>query len=77
MNCDEKTTSDPPSSGKCITLGEILKLHGLAVTGGQAKWMIQNGQASVNGEVCRVRGKKLASGDLVEINGSVIRVKTP
>ena len=55
-----------------IKLDSALKLAGLAMTGGEAKTAVQEGQVKVNGEVCRMRGKKLRDGDrfsLVEDSG--------
>ena len=48
-----------------ITLQDLLKLAGAVDTGGEAKIRIQNGEASVNGEPCAQRGKKLRPGDTV------------
>lgn len=52
-----------------IKLQDLLKLAGLVETGGEAKERIQAGEASVNGEVCLQRGKKLRSGDVAEFGG--------
>lgn len=52
-----------------IRLQDLLKLSGLAATGGMAKVFIQNGEVKVNGEVCTMRGKKLRSGDYAEYDG--------
>ena len=38
-------------------------------TGGEAKLVIQEGDVTVNGEVCTMRGKKLCPGDDVCFNG--------
>jgi len=46
-----------------ITLDAALKFSGSASTGGEAKILISNGDISVNGEVCLMRGKKLRAGD--------------
>ena len=46
-----------------IKLDSLLKLAGIAETGGQAKVSIQNGEVLVNGEPCLQRGKKLYPGD--------------
>jgi ribosome-associated protein len=51
-----------------IKLGEFLKFAGEAATGGEAKDTIADGNVKVNGEVCTMRGKKIKSGDVVEIN---------
>ena len=48
-----------------IRLDSLLKLSGMVDTGGQAKVMIQNGNISVNGEACLMRGKRLRPGDIV------------
>lgn len=50
-----------------IRLDDLLKLTGVAATGGQAKMMIQSGLILVNGEVCPMRGKKLRGGDTVTV----------
>ncbi len=46
-----------------IRLDALLKLSGVAQTGGHAKLMIQGGEIKVNGEVCLMRGKKMRPGD--------------
>ena len=58
-----------------IKLEALLKLANLAGTGGEAKMLIQDGQASVNGEVCTMRGKKLRPGDTVRFQGQEILVQ--
>ena len=50
-----------------IRLDDLLKLAGAVRSGGQAKFLIQNGAVILNGEVCTMRGKKLHPGDLVAI----------
>lgn len=57
-----------------IKLDSALKLSNLCVTGGHAKIVIQNGEVKVNGEICKMRGKKLFKGDKVEFsnNGFII-----
>ena len=46
-----------------IRLDAALKLSGLVDTGGQAKYLVQEGKVQVNGEPCAMRGKKLRPGD--------------
>lgn len=46
-----------------IKLQDLLKLGGVVDTGGMAKMLIQNGEVSVNGEICTMRGKKMRKGD--------------
>lgn len=50
-----------------IRLDDLLKLTGVASTGGQAKIMIKSGLILVNNEVCEMRGKKLRDGDKVTV----------
>lgn len=52
-----------------IKADAFLKFSGLCATGGQAKWMIEEAQVTVNGEVCTMRGKKLHRGDVVAVVG--------
>ncbi len=47
-----------------IRLDAALKLSNAVSTGGQAKFVIQDGLVRVNGEVCTQRGKKLRTGDI-------------
>lgn len=58
-----------------IKLQDLLKLANLVGTGGEAKIVIQNGDVSVNGEVCTMRGKKLYDGDRVCFDGVTYQVK--
>ena len=58
-----------------IKLDALLKFAGLCETGGEAKEAVQGGRVKVNGEVCLMRGKKLRSGDTVELNGSAVTVR--
>lgn len=53
-----------------IQLQGFLKFIGLAVTGGEAKHIIQKGIVRVNGEICTARGKKLKNSDTVSVNGT-------
>ncbi|MCD8356184.1 MAG: RNA-binding S4 domain-containing protein [Clostridia bacterium] len=52
-----------------IKADAFLKFTGVCATGGQAKWMIEDAQVTVNGAVCTQRGKKLHKGDTVAIVG--------
>lgn len=49
-----------------IKLGQALKLAGLVSSGIDAKFVVQDGQVKVNGEVDTRRGKKLVPGDTFE-----------
>jgi ribosome-associated protein len=60
-----------------IRLDQLLKLSGVAPTGGQAKRLIQDGRVMVNGVVERRRGFQLSDRDLVILEGGpVLRVVT-
>ena len=57
-----------------IKLDSLLKFAGLAETGGEAKERIQAGEVKLNGEVCTMRGKKCVPGDLVELDGRLVKI---
>ena len=57
-----------------IKLDSLLKYSALAATGGEAKQIVQDGLVAVNGEICRMRGKKIFPGDTVSYEGQKIRV---
>lgn len=57
-----------------IKLEALLKLANL-VGSGEAKVLIQEGQVSVNGDVCTMRGKKLRPGDRVTFQGRELLVQ--
>lgn len=52
-----------------IKLQDAMKLANAVGSGGEAKILIQDGQVSVNGEVCTMRGKKLRPGDTFACHG--------
>ena len=58
-----------------IKLGQALKAAGLAESGVDAKFAIQDGLVKVNGSVETQRGKKLVAGDMVEFNGEKIKIE--
>lgn len=58
-------------STEFIKLDSLLKFAGAVGTGGEAKAAIQDGDVSVNGEVCTMRGKKIRPGDTVELGGQI------
>ena len=57
-----------------IKLGQALKAAGLAESGVDAKYAIEDGLVSVNGETAPQRGKKLVDGDVVTYNGETIKI---
>ena len=52
-----------------IRLDAFLKFAAVTGSGGEAKVVVQDGEVSVNGEVCTMRGKKLVAGDTVSVFG--------
>ena len=57
-----------------IKLGQALKAAGLVQSGVDAKYAIEDGLVSVNGEAAFQRGKKLVDGDIVTYNGQTIKI---
>ena len=53
-----------------IKLESALKLANVVYSGGEAKALIRQGEATVNGEVCTMRGKKLYPGDRFTFMGT-------
>ena len=61
-------------SGDSIRLGQLLKLAGVAGTGGEARELVQEGTVHVNGQAETRRGRQLHAGDIVEAAGERLRV---
>ena len=57
-----------------IKLESAMKLCNAVSSGGEAKELIQDGQVSVNGETCTMRGKKLRPGDSFAFGGVQYRI---
>ena len=58
-----------------VELYKLLKFHGLASSGGEAKMIIADGLVAVNGEIETRKRKKIVSGNVVEFAGESFRVK--
>ena len=58
-----------------IELYKILKLESLVDSGGEAKYVISEGQVIVNGKVETRKRKKIFSGDIVEFGENKILVQ--
>jgi ribosome-associated protein len=52
-----------------IRLGQLLKVAGLAESGGEAKALLADGVVTVNGAPEARRGRQLHDGDVVEVAG--------
>lgn len=61
--------------GEYIKLGQALKAAGFAGSGVDAKYAIEDGLVSVNGETEYQRGKKLRAGDTVTFEGNTIKIE--
>lgn len=57
-----------------IKLDQLLKFSGVAENGADAKFMILEGEVSVNGETELKRGKKIKKGDIVKAGEQIINV---
>ncbi len=57
-----------------IKLGQALKAANLVESGVMAKFVVQDGLVSVNGQVETRRGKKLTEGDVVTFEGESVRI---
>lgn len=62
-------------SSDYIKLDQFLKWRGIAQTGGEAKIIIKQGMVEVNGESELRRGRKLVTGDIVNVAGQIHRVE--
>ncbi len=58
--------------GEFIELIQLLKVLGIAETGGHAKIIVEDGLVKLNGVVEERKRAKLRVGDKVEVNGETI-----
>lgn len=59
-----------------ITLGQLLKFADVIPSGGYEKIFIQENSILVNGEEEKRRGRKLRSGDKIEVDGLVLVIES-
>lgn len=57
-----------------IRLDQALKLAAVTGSGGEGKFLIQEGRVLVNGEQETRRGRKLYPGDTVELEGEAFQI---
>ena len=57
-----------------IKLGQALKATNLVQDGVEAKYVIQDGEVLVNGEVDTRRGRKLYDGDVLSYQGQEVKI---
>lgn len=74
MKAMTMTGDDTKPELRLLSLDQFLKLSWIAETGGHAKFLVQNGEVTVNGEVETRRRRKLAAGDVVSVGGKQFRV---
>lgn len=60
--------------GEYVALCDLLKLVGIADSGGQAKYLIAEGEATVDGQVERRKTAKIRANQIVRCCGREIRV---
>ncbi len=58
-----------------IQLYKILKVEGLASSGGEAKAVIAAGQVLVNGAIETQKRKKIVAGDIIEFGNKKIHIQ--
>jgi ribosome-associated protein len=68
------TVRDIQVRGEVIRLGQLLKVAGLAESGGEAKALLASGAVRVNDEPESRRGRQLHPGDVVAAGEESVRV---
>jgi ribosome-associated protein len=71
---DTAAVRDVAVSGEGIRLGQFLKLANMVDAGSDVKTLLADGVVLVNGEVETRRGRQLATGDVVTVAGTQLRV---
>lgn len=67
-------TREVPIREEVIRLGQLLKLAGLAASGGEARALLEAGAVTVNDEGEGRRGRQLRRGDVVAVGDERVRV---
>ena len=58
-----------------IELHKVLKFHGLVASGGQAKWVIEEGLVKVNQQVEMRKRRKMRAGDKIEFDQQIFELQ--
>ncbi len=58
-----------------VELYKILKFENIASSGGEAKFMINDGFVEVNGSIETQKRKKIYPGDIIKTNDLVLEIK--
>ena len=61
--------------GDFIKLDSLLKFSAITSTGGEAKYIISNGDVFVDDEVCFQRGRKIKPGSIVRVGEDLLLVE--
>jgi len=59
-----------------VELYKLLKFEGLVASGGEAKFLIAEGNVRVNGQIETRKRKKLVSGDIIEFGDITLQIKS-
>lgn len=70
----QKQTFTLRPTDEFIDLISLLKVLGIAQTGGHAKMIVEDGEVTVNGEQEFRKRKKLRKGDVVEMEGIKVEI---
>jgi len=57
-----------------VELYKVLKFESLVHSGGLAKYVIEEGEVCVNGEIEKRKRRKIISGDFIEFDGHEIQM---
>ena len=74
LKVDTRGPMNDSDASAFIRLADLLKLAGIADSGGHAKALIQGGGVVVNGAVEARRGRKLRVGDRVSVDKHTVTV---
>lgn len=61
-------------TGEFIQLNQLLKKIDWAMSGGEAKMLIEDGEISVNGATAHEIRKKIRPGDVVSFGGQSVKI---
>ncbi len=59
-----------------VELYKLLKFEGLVASGGEAKFLIAEGNVLVNGQIETRKRKKIVSGDIIEFGDITLQIKS-
>jgi len=72
--CQAHRMRDVEIRGEMIRLGQLLKLSGIADTGGEARELLLADRVTVNGEPEARRGRQLHRGDVIAVGEQTVRI---